>query len=222
MPARRCDPDDDRGLGAGRADALVDRLLTGRLDGTSPTSNTDTAADTHADDAGGPVVTRQVCVDVTVPLTTVLGLSDTPGELGGYGSIDAHLACELAFSSDATWRRLLTDPMTGTVLDVGTTRYRAPSGLDRFVRLRDQACRWPGCTTPATRCDLDHTRSFPDGPTSEDNLVTLCRRHHRLKTLAGFTTEQDSDGHWRLTTPTGRVITTEPPDLAADDPDDPG
>lgn len=217
------DPDDDRGLGARRADALLDRLLTGHLDGP-PHTESDRSGDTDGDrgggDSAGPVVvTRQVCVDVTVSLTTLLGLSNTPGELGGHGPIDADLARELAHSPDATWRRLLTDPTTGTVLDVGTTRYRPPAPLDRFIRRRDYTCRWPGCTTPATHCDLDHTQPYPDGPTSRDNLITLCRRHHRLKTLTDFATEQQPDGHLHVTTPTGRVLTTGPPaaDPAAED-----
>lgn len=191
------DSDDDRGLGARRADALVDRLLTGYFDGNSP----DVAPDS---------VRRDVRIDVTVPIAVLTGDSDAPGELGSHGPIDAQLARELAFSDDATWRRLVTEELTGTVLDVGTTRYRPPAGLDRFVRLRDRTCRWPGCSVAAARCDLDHTVPYPDGPTSEDNLVALCRKHHRLKTLAGFTTEQQGD-IWQVSTPTGRVISNGPP-----------
>ena len=206
------DPDDERGLGARRADALTDRIHTGHLDGTGDTSS-----------STGDPVTRQVHVSVTVSLATLTGRTDSPGELGGYGPIDADLARQLAFSPDATWRRLVTDPLSGTLLDVGTTRYRPPTRLDRYVRHRDQTCRWPGCTTPADRCDLDHTQPYPTGPTNDDNLITLCRRHHRLKTLADFDTEQDTDGRWQVTTPTGRVITTGPPDLAGagDEPDPP-
>lgn len=201
------DIDDDRSTGARRADALVDRLLTGQFDGNHPEGPT-------------PTLTRAVRIDVTVPLTTLTGAGDTPGELAGHGPIDAHQARELAFAPDATWRRLVTDPLSGTVLDVGTTRYRPPAGLDRFVRLRDQTCRWPGCSTPARRCDLDHTVPYPDGPTNEDNLVALCRSHHRLKTLAGYTTTQHADGRWQVTTPTGRVIATGPPSLGPAEPDD--
>jgi hypothetical protein len=46
-----------------------------------------------------------------------------------------------------------------------------PAGLDRDIRLRDQTCRWPGCSVLARRCDLDHTIAYPEGPTNEDNLV---------------------------------------------------
>jgi hypothetical protein len=190
------DPDDDRGLGARRADALVDRLLTGQLDGNA------------ADDASA--VSRQVQVNVTVPYTVLLGGDDTPAVLDGHGPIDAYIARSLAYSPEATWRRLVTDPLSDTVLDVGTTRYRPPARLARHVRLRDLTCRWPGCNVHAENCDLDHTTPYPQGPSADHNLVLLCRRHHRLKTLAGFTTAQRF-GIWQVTTPSGRTITTEPP-----------
>lgn len=186
------DPDDARGVGARRADALVDRILTGQLDGNMPGD-------------GARAARTEVRINVTVPISVLTGLDDGPGHLDGYGAIDADHVRELAFGDDATWRRLLTDPVTDTVLDVGATRYRPPARLERHVRLRDVTCRWPGCQVSAQRCDLDHTTPFPQGPTSEDNLVALCRRHHRLKTLAGFETKQGY-GVWQVTTPTGRVV----------------
>jgi len=54
-----------------------------------------------------------------LPLGTALGLSDAPAELAGYGPIPADLARELA--ADATWRRILTDPVTGAVAAAETT-----------------------------------------------------------------------------------------------------
>ncbi len=43
--------------------------------------------------------------------------------------------------------------------------------LDRFVRLRDQSCRFPGCRARARSCDIDHRRRWPDGPTAHHNLI---------------------------------------------------
>lgn len=54
-------------------------------------------------------------VHVTVAATTLLGLDDEPAELGGYGPIPASVARELA--QEGTWRRILTDPTTGTVVE---------------------------------------------------------------------------------------------------------
>jgi hypothetical protein len=53
-------------------------------------------------------------VSVIVPITTLLGLDEHPGELVGYGPIPAPLAREIA--AEGTWRRLLTDPASGTLL----------------------------------------------------------------------------------------------------------
>jgi len=144
-------------------------------------------------------------VNVTVPLTTLLGLTEEPGELAGYGPIDAGTARRLA--ADGTWRRIVTDPASGAVLDVGRTTYRPPADLDAHVRHRDQSCARPGCGASAFGCDLDHTVDFhrggSRGSTSHDNLGPLCPRDHQIKTDGGFAVEQPSAGTFRWTTPTG-------------------
>ena len=43
--------------------------------------------------------------------------------------------------------------------------------LTRHIHARDQHCRFPGCTRPATTCDLDHVTPYPHGPTANTNLV---------------------------------------------------
>src|SRR5262249_46022853 len=60
--------------------------------------------------------------------------------------------------------------------------YRPSAKLAEFVRMRDLHCRFPGCTVPADRCDLDHTDPWPYGPTHPSNIKCLCRRDHLLKT----------------------------------------
>ncbi|MGB2700187.1 MAG: HNH endonuclease signature motif containing protein, partial [Candidatus Phosphoribacter baldrii] len=83
----------------------------------------------------------------------------------------------------------------------------------RLVRDRDGTCRFPGCNTPATHCDLDHAIPYPQGPTTPDNLHDLCRRHHGFKHHAGWTIHLDPDNAtltW--TSPTGRTYTTHPHD----------
>lgn len=193
------DPDDARGLGARRADALVNLLLTGRPDGDPPD--------------GAPVpATVDVHVDVTVSLAALAGVTGEPGEIAGLGLVDAELVRRLVHHPDATWRRLVTDPLTGSLLDVGTTRYRPPAPLARHVRLRDVTCRWPGCLCPAERSDLDHTVPWPDGPTSAENLTALCRRHHRLKTLGRYRVERSGRGETVVVGPLGRQLITTPHD----------
>ena len=99
-----------------------------------------------------------------------------------------------ALAAGGTWKRLVTDPVGGTVLDVGRTRYRPPAGLADLVRARDGACVFPTCQVPASRCDIDHlTAGSEGGTTSLDNLVTLCEAHHRLKHTPGWALTRDQD-----------------------------
>ncbi|RYV50956.1 DUF222 domain-containing protein [Pengzhenrongella frigida] len=148
-----------------------------------------------------------VHVDVTVSLATLLGLDENPGQLAGYGPITAQTARQLAAAG--TWRRLVTDPLTGTVLDVGTTRYHPPADLAAMIRARDHHCLSMICAVAADRCDLDHREPFhPDGTggaTSAANLGPLCRRDHLIKTHARWhlSTDPQTPGSYTWTTPTG-------------------
>ena len=97
-----------------------------------------------------------------------------------------------ALAAGGTWRRLVTDPTSGTALDVGRTRYRPPAGLADLVRARDRSCVFPACQVPADRCDIDHLIAWGQGgTTSLDNLVTLCKAHHRLKHTPGWALARD-------------------------------
>ena len=97
-----------------------------------------------------------------------------------------------ALAAGGTWRRLVTAPVSGVVLDVGRTRYRPPTGLADLVRARDRACVFPTCQIPAERCDIDHLTAWGQGgTTSLDNLATLCEAHHRLKHTPGWALTRD-------------------------------
>jgi len=147
---------------------------------------------------------------VTVPAGTLLGLGGEPAHLAGYGPIPDSLARELA--RDGVWRRVLTDPATGAVLDVGRTRHDPPADLDRLIRVRDGMCRFPGCRRQASGCDLDHAVPYPHGPTSAANLHALCRRHHRLKHETAWSAIARPGSRLEWTSPLGAVYTTDPPD----------
>jgi hypothetical protein len=97
---------------------------------------------------------RPTTLQVVIDLPTLLGLADHPGELLGYGPIPASLARSLA--GDGTWQRLVTEPVTGHLLDAGTTRYRPNQELRDYVLTRSPVCDFPTCHTPATDCDIDH------------------------------------------------------------------
>lgn len=89
-------------------------------------------------------------------------------------------------------------------------RYIPSAVLAWFVRARDLTCRFPGCDRPAHRCDLDHTITYPHGPTQASNLKCLCRKHHLLKTFWGWRDVQHPDGTVVWTSPRGRTYTTAP------------
>lgn len=180
-----------------RADLLVELLLNGHLipeDGKE-----------HPD-----LSSIRATVLITVPVLTLLGHSDEPASLEGYGPIDYDTALELAACAPS-FIRILTHPETGTVLSVGRERYRPPSDLRTWLRVSDVTCRFPGCSRSARICELDHTCDWQfGGETAYDNLAHLCCAHHNLKHHTGWTVEQLPGRVLRWTSPTGHVYLTEP------------
>jgi hypothetical protein len=213
------------GVDQRRADALTAMLLDPAPAEAAPGAGADVAADAadaaadrpaRAGQTGpaqapgnGPGRARRIPVElqVVIDLPTLLGLTDNPAELAGYGPIPAGAARML--STDATWRRLVVDPVTGYLLDYGRTRYRPPQALADYTRARDRTCRFPGCGQPAIRCDIDHDKPWSaGGPTSARNT---CRRHHGGKTHADWTLHLHPDGSCTWTSPTGHTYHQPPP-----------
>ena len=150
-------------------------------------------------------------VAVTVPVMTLLGLSDEPGDLAGHGPIDAHTARRLAAQAPS-FLRILTHPETGTVLSVGRDRYAVPADLRSWLRLRDETCRFPGCSRRAQRCDIDHVKDWAHGGTTDhDNLIHLCRKHHRLKHTTAWKVSTETPSRSSSGQSTGQA--SSPPDV---------
>ena len=175
-------------VGARRADALVGWARAALQDPV-------------VKDAAG----RRAQVQVVIDLATLLGLADNPAELVGVGPIPAEVATALAAEDGATWRRLVVEPVSGTLLDFGSVIYRPPKALRDYLVARDRRCRFPGCRRRAEACDVDHAIPHPHGPTASCNCVCLCRRHHRMKTHGGWHLALSPDGTVTWTAPTGRV-----------------
>ncbi len=147
---------------------------------------------------------------VTVPVFSLMGLTDEPAELEGYGPIPADAARKLAADA-SSWMRLLTHPYTGAVLGLDRTRYRPSEDLRTWVQLRNGTCIFYGCSRPASRCDLDHLLAWADdGSTGADNLYPACKRHHMLKHQTDWTPSPDPDGGLTWLSPGGRAYTTPP------------
>jgi hypothetical protein len=145
---------------------------------------------------------RSVSVNVTIDLPTLLGLNENPGQLAGYGVLPAQIVRALA--GEGKWRRFITDPNTGTLLDYGRDSYQPPQDLVDYLIARDRTCRFPGCRQSAARADIDHAEAWEDGgETSAANLGALCRRHHRLKTHGGWKLSSNADGSCSWESPDG-------------------
>jgi hypothetical protein len=140
---------------------------------------------------------RVVEVHLAIPMETALG-ADAPGEVDGL-PVTAKAAREL-MQEATTWRWLRTNPDSGEVTDLTSPRYTPPETLRTFLHMRDRTCRFPGCTQPARRCDIDHRKPWPHGPTSDTNCQCLCRRHHRAK----------HEGGWQVTAKPGWLEWTSP------------
>jgi hypothetical protein len=94
--------------------------------------------------------------------------------------------------------RLLTDD-GGRLLDVTELGRHASTRLAEAITIRAGTCRFPTCTVPADRCDLDHHEPVPRGATSATNMDPFCRRHHRTKTFAWLAALRDDYGiNWTM------------------------
>ena len=129
-----------------------------------------------------------------VPLSSLLSDNDAPGETADRSgcipgeTLRQHIADTLHSDrgDQVLFTRLLTDD-GGRLLDT-TELGRYPSTrLAEAITIRAGTCRFPTCTVPANRCDLDHHQPHPHGPTSATNQDPFCRRHHRGNTLCTMT-----------------------------------
>ena len=193
---------DSRTMDQVRADVFADMLLTG-----------DPALDpTRIGDGPGTLGKIRARVQVVVPALAMLapsGENATPAELVGRGPIDAATARALAEVTAVPWDRVITHPVTGAVLHTDT--YQRSTAIDRYVRARDRRCRWPGCTAPAIRCEMDHTRDWARGGATEvRNLACLCQRHNTQKQFTRWSVRQLPGGLLEWTSPTGRTYGDHP------------
>ncbi|WP_328319138.1 HNH endonuclease signature motif containing protein [Streptomyces sp. NBC_00388] len=212
---------DGRTLSQRRVDALADLILNrpALQDGTSA-PDTPGGQKARRNLSGRPAAASAL-VHVTVPLDVLIGASEYPAELKGYGPITATQARTIAFAEGTIWRRLIIHPETGLLIKTDPTTYRPTAEAERHVIARDQQCAFPSCRMPAQRCDLDHIKEFdhahPDsgGKTIPENLIPICRRHHLMKHRANWTVTRDSvTGITTWVSPTGHVYLNTPSNYA--------
>jgi hypothetical protein len=156
-----------------RADEAFHRLSCGAYGAPAMPTDAFSAADPSAELVRASRPRTQV--SLTMPFATWLGLASQPGQLDGFGTVAAALARRIAADaarddpSTTTWRCVVTDDDHGTVVGIGrpivTPEHDAPLRVAALVRAAEGMCVFPGCSTPARRCDLDHRRPFPVGAT---------------------------------------------------------
>jgi hypothetical protein len=96
---------------------------------------------------------------------------------------------------------------SSATLDVGRSRRTMPPQIDRARQVRDNGCRYPGCTRPHGWTVRHHVIHWKDGgPTVITNIVSLCDHHHHVVHPPGWTAT--FDGHTlTITRPDGTHVT---------------
>ena len=188
---------DTRTLDQVRADVMLEFLLAAPADSL----------------AGTPEEAITATVQVTIAASTLTGEDDAMAELDGFGPVLPEDVRELAGHA-TTWSRLFIDP-TGML--VSTDAYSPTAAMKRFLRARDQRCRFPGCRQPARRCQIDHNHDHAKGGRTEtSNLACFCVGHHTLKhpdllDRHRWSVRQLPDAVIAWISPTGDTYIDEPP-----------
>jgi hypothetical protein len=183
---------DPRSMGHLKVDVLTDLLLNG--------------------ETSIPGATRGVRgrVHVMVPAMTILGVGEEAAILRGYGPIDPATAAQL--TAEATsWRRILTDPITGRILTTDPRDYRPTARMIDHAKLVHPTCVFPGCTVPSEQADVDHTEDHAfGGHTVPENLAPLSQGHHKVKHHTRWQIVQNGDDTLTTTSPAGHVYIVRP------------
>lgn len=109
------------------------------------------------------------------------------------------------FTAQARKHHDMDDALRSEVAGYATT----PT-MRSAVTGRDGHCRYPGCTKPASTCQMDHVVEYDKGgATSPTNLIALCQHHHNIKTdkrarpifepASGTVVWLFTDGTWQST-----------------------
>jgi hypothetical protein len=183
------------------ADLFVEIVMGGQVTIGNADDSGDVETQTLADKA-------PVTVELLIPAATAAGNDAAPGKILGVGMIDPGAARRLLAKAPSL-KRVLTDPVSSTIVDFDRKTYRVPAELKRMIRLRDEHCRAPNCSRPIA--DFDHTLEYArGGTTSKWNLSGLCENHHYVKHEADWSLLQYADGVLDWISPNARHYLTKP------------
>jgi hypothetical protein len=130
-----------------------------------------------------------------------------PPPPGGWPSIPSPRPVWEATQLHSVTAKLLVRPVSPLPPDSSSYPFRG--ALARYLKMRDQTCRFPSCPRLAQHCDCDHRIVWPLGPTSVINGVCECEHHHQCK-HAIMTLTRLADGTLRWTLPTGHYADSPP------------
>ncbi|ALV40296.1 endonuclease [Pseudarthrobacter sulfonivorans] len=163
---------------------------------------------------GGGVPSPRAQVLITVPVMSLLGLTDESAMLDGYGPIPPSIARSLIADGAESFHRVLIDPRDGAPLEIGRTSYRVTKAQRQWLRLRDGKCPFPGCSNHSLDNEADHILAWAHGgSTGISNLGQPCHKHHRLRHTTAWkptTATKNEPPGW--ISPTGRHYQSEHPD----------
>lgn len=143
----------------------------------------------------------QVMIHVTAETSDAAETTNNYLEHGPHISAETsrRIACDSSIS-------ILHEAKNGQPLSIGRKSRVIPPAMRRALRARDEGCRFPGCTHQYF-IDGHHVKHWADGgETSLQNLVQLCRFHHRLVHEGGFACEKKGDEPLVFRDQIGQVI----------------
>ena len=147
-------------------------------------------------------------------ISVITTLEDLTNGGGGGRYADGTLVDPVSLSTylcDCNIHRVLLDQPNARI-DIGSATKTISADLRSVLIIRDHGCRFPSCDRPATWCDAHHVQWWTrQGPTNQDNLVLLCRKHHQTLHKRGWHAKVEPDGTLTIHYPDGRTTTTRPP-----------
>lgn len=145
-------------------------------------------------------------------MPTLLGLNNHPAEIPGIGPLPGEATTWL-LADGAPLRRLVTDPLTGHLLDYGMTTYPVPPTLADYLIAKHIHSAAPYSQVDAHLTDMEHnTPHHHGGPTNERNATPIDRRWHRAKTHGDWTYTKTEQDIVTWTSPTGLTVRIDPHD----------
>jgi hypothetical protein len=156
-------------------------------------------------------------VQLVMDAPTFTGQDDgEPVDLAGYGPISPAVADDIIAGAPNAWiRRLLVDPIDGTLVVREPRRRHFDTTTASHIRARDRWCRQPGCDLKIRHKDHIHAH-IDGGESTTDNGQGLCTRSHTLKHLPGWSvTSKGKTTTWK--TPTGHTYISHPPPILPKD-----